>query len=142
MRLLARLRNEDGSAATELVILVPMVALLLGFTVMAGRMATTKQDVTSASRDAARAASVRQFPAQAQADALAAVNETLTDRGTSCQGLVVQVDTSDLQPGGRVEATVTCTIGLGDVVGLGVPGSKTVSSTSTAVVDTHRGGRP
>lgn len=134
--------DDSGSTAAELAILVPLIAILLGFTILAGRMATIEQDVTSASRDAARAASVRQYPAQAQADAMDAVQRTLDSRGTTCQTLSVLVDTADLRAGGSVEATVSCTVGIGDLVGLGISAPKTIVSTSRAVVDTHRGGQP
>ncbi len=135
-----RLRGERGSAATEVVILVPMAVLMVGFMIMVGRLSTTNQDITSASRDAARAASVRQFPGTATADGTAAATATLAARGISCETLVIDIDTANFGPGGQVTATVTCTIGLGDVVGLGLPGSKTVTATSIAVVDSYRGG--
>lgn len=136
----SRASGESGSAATEVVILVPMAVLMVGFTIMVGRLATTHQDITSASRDGARAAAVRQHPAAASADGTAAVEATLASHGVSCQTLTVDINTAQLQPGGQVSATVTCVIGLSDVVGLGVGGSRTITSTSTAVVDTYRGG--
>ncbi len=135
-----RFRGERGSAATELVVLVPMAVLIVGFVILVGRLSTTSQDVTSASRDAARAASVRQFPAAADADGIAAASTTLSDRNVSCQTLTVDIDTTGLQTGGQVTATVTCIVGLDDIVGLGIPGTRTVTSTSTAVVDRWRGG--
>ncbi len=72
-----RCRGERGSAATEIVILVPMAVLIVGFIILVGRLSTTNQDVTSASRDAARAASVRQYPGAASADGTAAASSTL-----------------------------------------------------------------
>jgi len=135
-----RCRADAGTAAGELVTLVPMVMLLLGFAVMVGRLSTTDQDVTSAARDAARAASLRQHPAAAAADGDQAARDTMSQSGVGCQTISVSIDTSQLQPGGQVSATVTCVVGLGDVVGLGIPGSRTVSATSVSPVDTHRGG--
>ncbi len=52
------------------------------------------------------------------------------------------VDTAQLQPGGQVTAEVSCQLGLSDIAGFGLPGSRTVRATSTAVVDTYRGGAP
>lgn len=135
-----RCRGERGSAATELVVMVPMAVLIVGFVILVGRLSTTNQDVTSASRDAARAASVRQYPGAANADGTAAATATLAGRNVSCQTLTVDVDTSQLQPGGQVTATVTCIVGLNDIVGLGIPGTRTITSTSTAVVDRYIGG--
>lgn len=136
-----RLRHESGSASIELVIMTPVIVMLIGLGLLAGRSATTRQDVISASRDAARAASVRQFPGPAQSDATAAAQTTLAGRNVSCQSLLVDVDTSGLVPGGTVTATVTCEVALNDVTGLlGLPGSVTITETSTAVVDRFRGG--
>jgi hypothetical protein len=47
---------------------------------------------------------------------------------------------ADPVPGGYVDATVTCQIGLADVTGFAMPGSRSVASTSSAVVDSYRGG--
>jgi Flp pilus assembly protein TadG len=134
------LADDRGTAAAELAILTPPVMLLAFFAVFVGRYATTSQDVISASRDAARAAAVRQEPGTARADGIAAATTTLQSRGVSCQGgPSIEIDVSQLRPGGQVRATVTCTVSLSDVAGLGV-GSRTVDSTSVAVVDTYRGG--
>ena len=138
-----RLGDETGSTSIELVILTPVIVMLIGLGLFAGRTATTRQDVISASRDAARAASVRQFPAPAESDAATAAQTTLSGRNVSCETLTVAVDTSGLQPGGTVTATVSCVVALNDVTGLlGLPGSVTITETSTAVVDAFRGGQP
>ncbi len=140
-RLLRRSRSERGSAPIELLILTPVIVMLVGLALYAGRTATIKQDVISASRDAARAASVRQFPGPATTDGRAAAERTLASRDVSCSTLAVDVDTSDLSPGGAVTSTVTCTVDLSDVTGLlGLPGSVTIEASSTAVVDRFRGG--
>ncbi len=135
-----RLSGERGSAATEVVILVPLAVLMVGFMILVGRLATTNQDIISASRDAARAASVRQDPSAAISDGTAAAEATLAARGVSCETLTIEIDTTNFQPGGQVTANVTCSIGLSDAVGLGIPGAKTVSASSIAVVDSYRGG--
>ncbi len=123
--------------------MTPAIVMLIGLGLFAGRTATTRQDVISASRDAARAASVRQFPGPAQGDGRAAAEATLAGRNSSCQPLTVVVDTSDLSPGGTVTATVTCVVRLNDVTGLlGLPGSVTITESSTAIVDAFRGGQP
>ncbi len=133
-------RSERGSATAEVAILVPTVVLLVGFVVLVGRLSTTQQGVNSASADAARAASIRQDPWAAQADGVAAAAETLGDQRVSCAVLDTSIDTARLEPGGIVTATVTCTVGLGDLLGLGIPGSRQVTSSSSSTVDRYRGG--
>ncbi len=136
----ARWRGDAGTAAGELVVMVPMVMLLVGFAILVGRLSTTQQDVTSASRDAARAAAVRQYQAAARADGIAAAERTMSESGLGCVHLDVTLDLDDFAPGGQVTATVTCAVGLDDVVGLGIPGTRSVTATSTSPVDTYRGG--
>jgi Flp pilus assembly protein TadG len=131
---------EAGTASAELVVLVVPIMLLMAFAVFVGRLGATHQEVTSAARDAARAAAVQGTPGRAQRVAEQAATESLQDRGVSCQALTVAIDTGQFQPGGQVTAEVTCQVGLADITGLGMPGSRTVSAASTAVIDSYRGG--
>lgn len=124
-----------------MVLTVPIM-VLVAFTVFVGRYAAVHQDITSAARDAARAAAVRQFPGPAQADATDAADATLVNQAISCSTLEVKVDTGQLHPGGRVEVEVRCVLFIADVVGFGMPGTTTVTATSVAVVDRYRGGDP
>jgi Flp pilus assembly protein TadG len=138
--LFGRARGEAGTASAELVVLVVPIMVLMAFAVFVGRYSATSQEVSSAAKDAARAAAVRDLPSGAQRAGETAARESLADRGVSCQGLATVIDTSELHPGGQVTAEVRCELGLGDIAGLGLPGSKTLTARSTAVVDTYRGG--
>lgn len=134
--------TERGTASVELVMLTVPLMILVAFAVFVGRYAAVSQDVTSASRDAARAAAVRQLPGPARGDGERAARDTVADRGVSCRQLEVLVDTSALYPGGSVTATVRCVLYVADIAGLGMPGTTVVEATSTAVVDRYRGGDP
>ncbi len=142
VHLKSEMRSERGSASAELVILVVPIMVLVAFAVFVGRYSAAQQDVTSAARDAARAAAVRQFPASAQADAQQAAERTLVNRDVTCRQLDIAVATDDLRPGGTVTASVSCVLLISDVAGFGMPGSTTVDATSIAVVDHFRGGEP
>jgi Flp pilus assembly protein TadG len=136
-----RVRSSDGSAPIELLVMTPVIVILVGLAVFAGRVGTIRQDVISASRDSARAAAARQFAAPAASDGQAAAERTLASRNVSCRSLEVDVDTGDLVPGGAVTATVTCDVDLSDVTSmLGLPGSVTIEADSTVVIDRYRGG--
>ena len=130
-----RLRDARGSAATELVLVTPLLLLLVLFVVFLGRLSSARQDVTSAARDAARAASLRADPATAAADAEIAAQASFADRGTSCRELTVNVDTSRFRPGGSVGVQVICTADLSDLALLHVPGHRTVSADAREVID-------
>lgn len=138
-----RLGGSEGSASSELVVLVVPIMMLAMFAVLVGRVSSTHQEVTSVARDAARAAALRQNPAEALADADRVAREAFADRGVSCKALRVgpaDGQSLDLSPGGVVRIRVECDIGLEDLVGFGLPGTKTESAESSAVVDHFRGG--
>lgn len=135
-------RSERGSTSLSVVLLTPAMLAVLGLAVFAGRLAGAEQDVVSAAHDAARAASMRQYPDAAAADAQAAASRTLETRGVSCAALSVQIDTSAFRPDGSVAVTVSCTIDNSDLLGIGMPGTRTVDASATAVIDRYRGGEP
>lgn len=133
------MRHEHGSAVVELAVVTPAILLLLMLVVAAGRLVLARQDVYGAAADAARAASVRGHPGNAEADARATVRRSLADRGVTCRNLGVGVDAGALAPGGTVSVAVTCTVALSDLGLLGLPGSRAVSARAYEVVDRYRG---
>jgi Flp pilus assembly protein TadG len=138
-RRMRRLRgDESGSVATELVLLTPLLIVLLLFVVALGRLAGARLDVNGAAAQAARAASIARDPATATAMATQTATSALGSDHVTCGHLTVATNTSQFQPGGQVAVTVTCTVDLGDLVGLRLPTAETVSSTSTSVIDTYR----
>ena len=136
---LRRLRAEEsGSVATELVLLTPLLILMLLFVVALGRTVSARMEVDGAAAQAARAASIARDPATATAMAHQAATTALGSDHVTCADLTVTTDTADFTPGGQVAVTVTCTVDLADLVGLRLPASQSISSTSTAVIDLYR----
>ena len=131
--------HDRGSASVELVLVTPVVVALLLFVVFVGRVAQARADVERAARDAARAASIARTSEAARTQGETAARATLASGGVACQRLDVAIDVAQFRAGGTVDATITCTIGLGDLALLGVPGSRTVTSTFSEPVDTYRG---
>ena len=138
-RAFRRLRAEEsGSVATELVLLTPLLILMLLFVVALGRTVSARMEVDGAAAQAARAASIARGPATATAMAEQAATTALGSDHVTCRDLTVTTDTADFTPGGQVAVTVTCTVDLADLVGLRLPASQSISSTSTAVIDLYR----
>ena len=137
--LLALRRDDRGSAAAELTLLTPVLILLLLFVVFCGRLADAKLRVNDAAHQAARAATLARSPSQATANAQATASAALRSAGIACQSLSVSADTQGLKPGSTVTVTVSCSVGLGDLTALGVPGSRTFESTFSSPVDVWRG---
>ncbi|WP_435581614.1 TadE/TadG family type IV pilus assembly protein [Amycolatopsis thermoflava] len=135
-------RDERGSAAAELTLLTPLLILLLLFVVFCGRLADAKLRINDVAHQAARAATLARAPSQATANAQAAASAALASAGITCQSLSVSTDTQGLKPGSTVTVTVSCSVGLGDLTSLGVPGSRTFQSSFSSPVDVWRGTAP
>ena len=138
MTLRGRLRDERGSIAVEVAVIAPALLFLVLLVVYAGKVSEADGNVERAASDAARAASLRQHPADATDDAQASATANLAAAGVPCLTLTTTVDTTDFAPGGTV--TVACEASMADVTLLGVPGRRTFTATATEVIDTYRSG--
>jgi Flp pilus assembly protein TadG len=135
-------RDDDagGFAALELVILVPFIIAMMLLVVAFGRVTRGHQLVEQAAQSAARAGSQAPDADTAVRSATAVYDETLANGGVSCQAKSkgISVDVSDFVAGGQITVTVSCVADLADVALSGVPGSLTMTASSTAPVDTYR----
>lgn len=136
------LRGDRGSVAVETAVVAPALVALLLLVVFAGRVSQADGDVRRAASEAARAASLRQHPADAEATATEVAASNLSTSGVACRTLETGVDTSEFHPGGTVTVTVRCTASMRDVSLLGVPGSRTFVANSIQVIDRYRGEDP
>lgn len=133
--------SQRGAAAVELVLVTPVLIVLLLFVVAGGRLADARAQVDAAAREAARAGTLARSAAGAERAGTAAAGTRLHDAGVECRSLVVQVDTTRFSAGGTVATTVTCTVDLGDLTLLAVPGTRSVTATAAEPVDVYRGVR-
>ncbi|MFG2885725.1 TadE/TadG family type IV pilus assembly protein [Streptomyces sp. NPDC048297] len=141
--------GDRGGAALTTVIIVPVILMLFGLMIGVGRVALAEGAADSAARDAARVASAAKDPASGQAQAQEAAQTSLANSGIHCAHIDVSIDASALAAGvgefGQVSATVSCTAPLSDLAIPGIGGSKTLTSTQSAPVDTwsvHGQSRP
>ncbi len=144
MRRLAGVRGGDGgSVAIEAAIVIPPLIMFVCLALAGGRLVTSGAKIDATAEDAAREASIHRTAASAQAAAQAAAAESLNDQGIACATSSVAIDTSGLNVPvgqvGTVTVTVNCTVSLADLLLPGVPGSKSLTSTATSVVDAFRG---
>jgi len=135
--------RDAGSAAIELALLMPGLFLLLALIVAAGRVEAAGGAVETAAHAAARAASLARTQGAAQTAAHSAAAGSLSSQGLTCTRVTVSVDTAGLSvPAGQpsqVSATVSCVVGLGDLLVPGLPGSVTETRTFASAVDPYRG---
>jgi hypothetical protein len=102
------------------------------------RVAATRMELNAAAASAARAASLARSPAAAQDAAQRSAEADLAGHSVTCNPMTVTAGTSAFRRGGQVTVTIRCRVKTQDLVGLGLPGSLTGSSTGRAVVDTWR----
>ena len=133
--------NDDTGSTSVLtvVLLTPMLVLLLGFVSFAGRASAARNDINTVARDAARAASQRNDPSAATAAAESTAQAALRDRNVTCAELRVDTTYQPLAAGEMVKVTVSCSIGLSDLVGMGLPGRRVVVATGYEPLDRYRG---
>ena len=140
----ARSRAERGNAALELVILAPVIVLLIGTVVAAGRTTIAQGSVDAAARDAARQASIARSPADALTAAQDSASAELAGESLNCRPAIEMpgLDQAFATPVGEpasVTAIVSCTVSLSDLLVPGLPGSKLLTGRFTSPLDPFRG---
>jgi Flp pilus assembly protein TadG len=134
--------GERGSVSVELALLAPALLLLLSFAVVAGRTQVADGAVAEAAREAAREASLSRDPAIATASATAQVERTLAAQDLRCERTTIDVDTAGFHvpPGqpGDITVSITCIVGMADLLAPGLPGSVTVDAAFTSPFDAYR----
>ncbi|WP_413804340.1 TadE/TadG family type IV pilus assembly protein [Streptomyces sp. OE57] len=140
-RVCERLGEDRGSEAVQAAIITPLLIIFVCLAIAGGRLAMSGSKIDAAAEDAAREASLTRSAATAQHAATAAAEESLADQGIACASTSVSVNTSGLNAplgqAGSVTVTVRCAVDLTDLL-LPAPGSRTLSSTFTSVVDQYR----
>ncbi|MDI5974027.1 TadE/TadG family type IV pilus assembly protein [Streptomyces sp. SL13] len=129
-------KTDGGSAATELVLVTPLLVLLLLVAVAFGRGVSARLRVNDAAHQAARAATLSRTAAQAQRQARTAALASLGASGASCARLAVTTAVGMFAPGGVVRVSVACTADLGVS---GLPAHVVITRTAVSVVDLYRG---
>ncbi|POX48162.1 hypothetical protein C3489_27765 [Streptomyces sp. Ru71] len=136
------MRGDTGSVAIEAAIILPPLIMFVCLAIAGGRIVTSGAKIDTAAQDAAREASIHRTAASAQAAAQSAAAESLDDQGITCASTTVNINTGGLSVPvgqvGTVTVTVSCTVNLSDLLLPGVPGTRTLTSTATSVVDAYR----
>lgn len=140
--LVSRVREDRGSEAISAAIVTPLLLMMLCMAIAGGRIVTSGAKVDAAAEDTARAASISRTYGSAQAEAAAAAARSLNDQGIHCASTSTSIDSSGLAVPlgevGTVTVTISCTVPLSDLLLPGMPGSKTMTSSFTSVVDAFR----
>ena len=127
-------RAERGSMAVEIVLLAPVMMAFMMLVVAGGRYVAVRGDIEAASRDAVRAASLERTEAAAAAIAVDTANAALQDVG-QCTNAALG---GNFASGGTITVTLSCQVSYDGLGLIGLPGSKTVTITSSAPIDQFR----
>lgn len=131
--------QESGLAALELVLMaIPVMAVVM-LIVFGGRLVGVEGTLGGIAHYGARQAAAARSAEEAAAAGRLAAEENLAEAGLPCEAASVEVDTSGFGHGGTVAVRVTCEVGLADLGPLPLPGTRSMTSRSVAVVDIFRG---
>lgn len=135
--------GDWGNAPLELVLLAPIILMLIGLVIAAGRTSIAQGAVDAAAREAARQASVAPTEGTAVQAALAGAESALRADGLDCRPAVSLPDIGaafGTQPGqvAEVRAKVVCVVRLSDLVVPGMPGSLRLTASFTSPLDPYR----
>jgi Flp pilus assembly protein TadG len=133
-----RRMSDSGSLVVELVVLTPVLFIIALSILVFGRVSEARQLVTESARAGAEAASVMPNAQAAQSAATDSAVVGTSGQTHTCAHAQVVTDVSHYYPGGYVRVTVACAVALSDLSVPGVPGSTTISESSTAPVDPYR----
>ena len=127
-------RNDRGSMAIEVVLMIPVLFMFTLLVVAGGRFVSVRADVEAAARDGARAASYERTSNEAAQAARSTVSNQL-DPFWSCQAATLE---GAFEAGSVVEVTVDCDVPVDDLGLIGLGGTVPIKVTSSAPLDTYR----
>ncbi len=138
-------RTDRGSATLELAILTPVMILLIGFAVVAGRVAIGNASVTTIAGNAARQASLARDARAASVTATTSARADLAAQGLKCSGGgTVTADVTGFAaaargtPGQVVSVRVDCLVTFADLAIPGLPGSRALTDQAVSPIDPNR----
>ena len=130
----ARRRDDGGSAVVEVVVLAPVFFVFIALVIFVGKLNVGSAHVEAAARSAARTISLSRDPAGARAEAEATARQMVKEGKKMCETMTFDADITAAE----VTVTVSCVVNLREAGLLPVPGTKTVTSSATEVIDRYR----
>lgn len=127
-------RSQRGSMAVEVVLMAPVMMAFVVLVVAGGRYVGVRGDIEAAARDAVRAASMA-----ASSDAAIEVANDIAAASLQRPGDCRPAELSGIfAPDETITVTVTCEVSYDGLGLLGLPGSATLTASSSAPVDRYR----
>ena len=137
------LRADRGNAPLELMLVAPLILMLIGLVIAAGRVSTAQSAVDAAAREAARQASVAPSAAIAHQAAMSGALSALASDGLNCQPIVqlprlLNEFNTPIGTPTDIRVRVICDVQLSDLFVPGVPGSIRLTANFSSPLDPYR----
>ncbi|GAA1936104.1 TadE/TadG family type IV pilus assembly protein [Nocardioides marmoribigeumensis] len=132
-------RDERGSMAIEMAIIIPSLLLIFGLIYAYGRAAQVNGTLESGTRDAARSATIARSYDEAKDRARRVVDAAIVDLPRSCRQSVRVTVSDNFVPGEPITVDAECDYALSDLGLPGAPGDITARSSFTSMLDPYRG---
>ena len=127
--------NDDGAAALEFALMLPVILIILAVMIGAGRLWIARSDALAVARSASRQAVLQPSASLAADAATNAGQEAAGGYGMNLARLTVNPQ-GPFGPGALYRVQVSYVVSLSDLPGLGfLPGSITVSTVATEPID-------
>jgi Flp pilus assembly protein TadG len=127
-------RTDRGSVSVELAVLAPAFALMIALVLLVGRTQASRADVDAAAHAAARSITLSRDPTAAAEIAHEVTDARLQVGSSSCRTLGWDARITETE----ATVTLTCEVDLSEAALLPVPGSVSVSATSSEPMDRFR----
>jgi uncharacterized protein (UPF0333 family) len=132
--------NARGAAALEIALLLPVVVLVASAATAIWRIWWSEQQLAASAAAAVRAASQAETATAAEVLARAVITADMATARVHCGSLSVSMNVVEAAAapgvGGRVSVTVSCQVGLSDLLVPGLPGAVTLRTQAIEIVDT------
>jgi Flp pilus assembly protein TadG len=130
--------GDRGSLSVEYVIITPLLFLVFALIYVFGRIAQVDGVLDAGTRDAARVATQAPSYAQAQQAAERVVREEVGTGSSKCSDTLDVSVSNNFSPGATITVRATCSYPVSDAGLPGAPGTLTVTSQFSSVLDPNR----
>lgn len=130
--------DDRGTLSVEYVIITPMIFLVFALIYVFGRIAQVDGVLDAGTRDAARVATQAPSYQQAAQAAEKVVRQEVGTGSAKCLNSLTVSVSDNFAPGNTITVTATCSYAVSDAGLPGAPGSLTVTSQFSSVLDPNK----
>lgn len=138
-RLRVSIEASDGSAPVSYILVLPALMMLLQLVILGARITTIDGQLSAASREGARAASLARTSDEANQRLYVIAQSVFERTGALCPNpTAVFGPATEFEAGGRVEVVMSCEVPLDNLGFLPVPGSAELETSFVEPIDYYR----